>query len=114
MTSYFPDANTWLALVWEGYATTERPQRGSRAFRDRRVSSSAGIRSLGVAAVVTNAQAMGASVVNLQDAFALYDRFLEDPRIQLNTERDGLDRLARRVEPRSLARSRQKPSEISI
>jgi hypothetical protein len=38
---------------------------------------------------------MGASVVSLHDAFALYDRLLEDPRIALNAEPHGLDELMR-------------------
>ena len=114
MTSYFPDVNTWLALAWGGHlhhpAATAwfESVPGASRFIFSRYSQ------LGLLRLVTNTQVMGASVVSLHDAFALYDRFLEDPRIQLNTERDGLERLARRVEPRSLARSRQKPSEISI
>ena len=95
MTSYFPDVNTWLALAWEGHvhhgaatAWFESAPEPSR-FMFSRYSQ------LGLLRLVTNAQVMGDSVVSLQDAFALYDRLLEDPRIELKAEPRGLDELMR-------------------
>lgn len=38
---------------------------------------------------------MGDSVLSLGEAFALYDRVLEDPRVELNAEPRSVDRLMR-------------------
>jgi hypothetical protein len=38
---------------------------------------------------------MGDSVLTIEDAFAPYDRLLEDSRIELNHEPQGVDRLIR-------------------
>jgi toxin-antitoxin system PIN domain toxin len=95
MTSYFPDVNAWLALAWEGHVH----HRAAAAWFDGVPEQSRLIFSrysqLGLLRLVTNAQVMGDSVVSLQDAFALYDRLLEDPRIDLNAEPQGLDQLMR-------------------
>jgi hypothetical protein len=48
---------------------------------------------LGLLQLVTNAQVRGNSVVSLEEAFSLYDHLLEDPRIELNAEPRGLERL---------------------
>lgn len=97
MTSYFPDVNTWLALAWGGHvhhgaaaAWFEGVAEPSRFLFSR-------YSQLGLLRVVTNTQVMGDSVIGVQDAFALYDGLLEDPRIELLPEPPGLDRLMRTI-----------------
>lgn len=95
MTSYFPDVNTWLALTWNGHVhhgsavawfdTVEAPCR----FIFSRYSQ------LGLLRLVTNAQVMGDSVLDLRSAFGLYDEMLEDPRIEFHAEPPGLDTVMR-------------------
>jgi toxin-antitoxin system PIN domain toxin len=95
MTSFFPDVNTWLALVWEGHAHNRAAAAWFESVPEPSRFLFCRYSQLGLLRLVTNAQVMGVSVLNLQDAFALYDRLLEDPRIELNAEPEGLDRLMR-------------------
>lgn len=95
MTSYFPDVNTWLALAWDGHV--HHPA-ATAWFNDlpeacRLVFSR--YTQLGLLRLVTNTQVMGDSIVSLEDAFALYDRLLEDSRIQISPEPQSVDRLMR-------------------
>ncbi len=95
MTSYFPDVNTWLALAWDGHV--HHP--GASAWFDGIPETSKVIFSrytqLGLLRLVTNGQVMGDSIVSLEDAFALYDRLLEDPRIDISPEPKSVDQLMR-------------------
>lgn len=95
MTSYFPDVNTWLALAWDAHvhhvvaaAWFEGVPEPSRFLFSR-------YSQLGLLRLVTNAQVMADSAVSLEEAFALYDRLLEDPRIELRAEPQGLEGLMR-------------------
>jgi toxin-antitoxin system PIN domain toxin len=97
MTSYFPDVNTWLALAWDGHvhhptATTwfnDLPEACRLVFSR--------YTQIGLLRLVTNTQVMGDSMVSLEDAFALYDRLLEDSRIEMNPEPQSVDRLMRKA-----------------
>jgi toxin-antitoxin system PIN domain toxin len=95
MTSYFPDVNTWLALTWEGHVHHPAAKAWFESVPDPSRFVFSRYSQLGLLRLVTNAQVMGDSVFNLQDAFALYDRLLEDPRIALNAEPRRLDELMR-------------------
>lgn len=97
MVSYFPDVNTWLALVWEGHVN----HRVAIGWFDGAADTSRFIFSrysqLGLLRLITNSQVMGDSVVSLGGAFALYDSLMEDARIQLAPEPQDVDRLMRAV-----------------
>ncbi len=95
MTSYFPDVNAWLALVCDGHSHHESAVAWFESVAESSRFIFCRYSQLGLLRLVTNAQVMGASVLNLQDAFALYDRLLEDSRIQLSSEPRGLDGLMR-------------------
>ena len=95
MTSYFPDVNTWLALSWEAHVHHRAATTWFEAVADPCRLIFSRYSQLGLLRLVTNAQVMGDSVVSLEDAFALYERLLEDPRIQLNPEPKGVDQLMR-------------------
>ncbi|HEY7337791.1 MAG TPA: TA system VapC family ribonuclease toxin [Bryobacteraceae bacterium] len=95
MTLYFPDVNVWLALTWEGHihhqsavAWFERLAEPFRLVFSR-------YSQLGLLRLATNAQVMGDSVLGIEDAFAMYDRLLEDSRIEVSAEPQGIDRLMR-------------------
>ncbi len=55
------------------------------------------ITQLGLLRLLTNAQVMGESAVLLNDAFALYDRWLEDSRVELVREPRGIELLFRQT-----------------
>lgn len=95
MTSYFPDVNTWLALTWDGHVH----HRPAAAWFESVPASCRVIfcrySQLGLLRLVTNAQVMGDSVLDLGSAFALYDELLADLRIEFDAEPPGLDTLMR-------------------
>lgn len=95
MTSYFPDVNTWLALAWDGHVHHQEAANwfGGVLEPSRLIFSR--YSQLGFLRLMTNAKVMGDSVVSLEDAFAAYDCFLDDPRIELGREPHGVDRLFR-------------------
>ncbi len=92
MTSYLIDVNVWLALSWEGHvhsvAATEwlsgRPKSATRLQFCRTTQ-------LGLLRLLTNGQVMGASVLDLGQAWQVYDRWMEDPRVRFAGEAAGTD-----------------------
>jgi toxin-antitoxin system PIN domain toxin len=92
MISYLIDINVWVALTW-----TQHPhsgvahrwfqnlgKRGSRLLFCR-------ITQLGLLRLLTNSKVMGDSVVTIHAAWALYDRWLEDPRVEFTAEPRGIE-----------------------
>ena len=92
MTSYLIDINVWLALTW-------RLHSGSRSAHQWLAPLSAGearlvfcrITQLGFLRLLTNRAVMGDSVLTLGGAFAMFDRWCEDPRIALRDEPAGTE-----------------------
>ena len=97
MTSYFPDVNTWLALAWEGHGHHRAASGWFESVDEPCRLIFSRYSQLGLLRLVTNAQVMGGSVVSLEDAFAIYDRLLEDPRIELKEEPRGFEGLMRKA-----------------
>lgn len=93
MNSYFLDVNTWLALAWEGHVHHQAAAAWVQGVTEPSRLIFSRYSQLGLLRLLTNSQVMGGSVVSLADAFVLYDRLLEDPRIELNAEPQGIDQL---------------------
>ena len=80
-TSLFPDINVWVALTYEGHvhhttaATwfTELPPDATLAF--------CRFTQLGLLRLLTTAAVMGDEVMTQPQAWAAYDRWLQDPRV---------------------------------
>ena len=97
MTSYFPDVNAWLALAWDAHVHHAVAAAWFEGVPEPCQFLFSRYSQLGLLRLVTNPQVMGDSVVTLAQAFALYDRLLEDPRIELRAEPQGIDGLMRVV-----------------
>jgi uncharacterized protein len=95
MISYCPDINTWLALAWEGHVHHSVALAWSESIPATSHLIFSRYSQLGLLRLVTNSQVMGDSVISLAGAFALYDSLIEDPRIELAPEPQGLDRVVR-------------------
>lgn len=81
MISYFPDLNVWLALSDRGHPhnTMARIWVNGLAPDDRLLFSR--YTQIGLLRLLTNAAVMGDQTLTIGQAWALYDRWLEDPRV---------------------------------
>ena len=91
MISFFPDVNVWLALsdaanvhnaeVWNWFNVLPRE---TKLIFSRYTQ-------LGLLRLLTNASVMQQQVLTLQGAWAVYDRWMEDARVQFYPEPSGLE-----------------------
>lgn len=86
MTSYFPDLNVWIAL-----SVLVHPHNGQawewmkRLAPDDRLIFSR-YTQIGLLRLLTNTAVMGDQTLTLRQAWAVYDRWLEDPRVEFCPE----------------------------
>lgn len=82
MTSFFPDLNVWLALSDGGHTHHS----AAKAWFDRLPYDARLIFSrysqIGLLRLLSNTSVMGERVHTLRDAWAVYDRWLEDPLVE--------------------------------
>jgi toxin-antitoxin system PIN domain toxin len=79
MTSFFPDLNVWLALSDGGHSHhSETKAWFDRLSYDARLIFSR-YTQIGLLRLLTNASVMGERTHTLRNAWAVYDRWLEDP-----------------------------------
>jgi len=91
MTSFFPDLNVWLALSvpdhthqseawnWLNSTTTD-----ARLIFVR-------FTQIGLLRLLSNSAVMGAQTATLGEAWELYDRWFEDPRVEFYPEPAGME-----------------------
>lgn len=97
MISFFPDLNVWLALSFAKHS------HGADAWHwlDQLPVESTFLFSrytqLGLLRLLTNSAAMGADALTVHEAWAIYDRWLDNPRIELHPEPRHLDAAFRRA-----------------
>jgi len=92
MTSYLIDINVWLALSWGRHPHSsaahewlgELPKASVRLLFCR-------ITQLGLLRLLTNAMVMGQSVLSIDGALGVYDRWREDPRVEFIAEPSGTE-----------------------
>ena len=89
--------NTWLAPAWEGHVHHQTAAAWFEGVPEPSQFILSRYSQLGLLRLITNAQMMGDSVISVEDAFALYDDLLADPRIGLRAEPDDVERLMRTV-----------------
>jgi uncharacterized protein len=87
----FPDINVWIALTYQGHvhhlAATDwfdTVDAGSRLFFCR-------FTQLGLLRLLTARAVMDEEVMNQEEAWAIYDRWLQDDRVNLMDEPPGLE-----------------------
>lgn len=112
MTSYLIDINVWLALSWGGHPSSV----AAHAW----LAVEAGVKSrllfcritqLGLMRLLTNESVVGGDALTVEAAFAVEDRWREDPRVEFAVERHGLERLFREA---TMGVLKQKASKVLI
>jgi toxin-antitoxin system PIN domain toxin len=91
MISFFPDLNVWLALsvalhrhnadAWNWLSPLPRE---ARLIFSRYTH-------VGLLRLLTNQSVMGEQTLTLRKAWGVYDRWLNDPRVEFHAEPRGLD-----------------------
>jgi toxin-antitoxin system PIN domain toxin len=91
MISFFPDLNVWLALSISGHRhNTEAWNWLNPLPREARLVLSR-YTHIGLLRLLTNQSAMGEQTLTLRKAWSVYDRWLNDPRVEFYPEPRGLD-----------------------
>lgn len=86
MTLYFPDVNVWIALSVLAHPHNELAWKWKTLLpADDRVIFSR-YTQLGLLRLLTNNAVMGDQTLTLGKAWAIYDRWLEDPRVEFCPE----------------------------
>jgi toxin-antitoxin system PIN domain toxin len=90
-TSLFPDINVWVALTYEGHV-----HHATAASWFTSVSPDASLvfcrfTQLGLLRLLTTAAVMGDEVMTQPEAWAAYDRWHQDDRVELAGEPSGLE-----------------------
>ena len=97
MTLFFPDLNVWLAL--SDAANTHHAVawrwRNLLSGNDKLIFSR--YTQIGLLRLLANAAVMGDQVHKLRAAWQVYDRWLEDPRVEFYLEPRGVDSTFRKV-----------------
>ncbi len=101
MTSYLIDINVWLALTWDFHLHHLAAARWY-GKSDKSTLLFCRFTMLGLLRLLTNRQVMGDSTVTMAMALEIYDRWREDPRVELATELRGTEGFLRQaLEPYS-------------
>jgi len=91
MTSYFPDLNIWLALsdIGNSHNAIAWAWLNGLDPNDRLIFSR--YTQLGLLRLLTNKAVMGDQTLNLGQAWAVYDEWLADPRVEFYPEPSGVE-----------------------
>jgi len=100
MTLFFPDVNVWLALSVAEHQHSENAWQWLKSLPPDTQLSLARYTQLGILRLLTNAAVMGERPLSLQKAWSVYDRWLEDPRVEFYPEsRDADAHFRKLMEP---------------
>lgn len=97
MTLFFPDVNVWLALSVSGHPHHGHASRWLRVLPDDSTLLFSRFTQMGLLRLLANTAVMGDEVLTLGDAWVVYDRWLEDPRVEFHPEPPNLDAGFRRA-----------------
>ena len=90
------DINVWLALTWDRHPQ-HVPASGWYGSIDNAILLFCRLTMLGFLRLLTNQKVMGASTTTLAGALQLYDRWTQDPRVELVPEPRGAETLFRQA-----------------
>jgi uncharacterized protein len=90
MTSYLIDINVWLAMTWDQHPQHASAVRWYESIEDATLLFCR-FTMLGFLRLLTNEKAMGDSTATVSGALALYDRWKQDPRVELAAEPRGTE-----------------------
>jgi uncharacterized protein len=91
MTLFFPDLNVWLALSVASHAHSSSAWRWTKLLpHDSRLIFSR-YTQIGLLRLLSNTSVMGEQTLTLRKAWSVYDRWLEDPRVEFYPEPRNVD-----------------------
>jgi hypothetical protein len=97
MTLFFPDLNVWLALSVAGHSHTSDSWHWMKLLpSDARLIFSR-YTQIGLLRLLTNTSVMGEQTLTLRNAWSVYDRWLEDPRVEFYPEPRNVDAAFRHI-----------------
>lgn len=91
MTSFFPDLTVWLALSVTAYSHSSDAWRWMNLLSPEAILIFSRYTHIGLLRLLRNQSVMGEQTLTLGKAWAVYDRWLEDPRIEFYPEPRGID-----------------------
>lgn len=91
MTLFFPDLNVWLALSDTGHTHSASAWKWLKMLPDDRKLIFSRYTQIGLLRLLTDASVMGDQTLTLRKAWGVYDRWLEDPRVEFYPEPRNLD-----------------------
>ena len=101
-TSLFPDINVWIALTYEGHAHHVNAAEWFATVSPQASLAFCRFTQLGLLRLLTAEAVMGDEVMTQPQAWAAYDRWLRDPRVDFVDEPADLE-----ISFRNLTRLRQ-------
>jgi toxin-antitoxin system PIN domain toxin len=97
MSSFFPDLNVWMALSVAGHSHSAEAWRWLTLLpADARLVFSR-YTHVGLLRLLTNDAVMGRRTLTLGQAWNVYDRWRNDPRVEFHAESRGLEGAFREV-----------------
>jgi len=85
-TSLFPDVNVWVALTYEGHAHHSHAAEWFATLGPNVTFAFCRFTQLGLLRLLTAAAVMGDEVMTQPQAWAAYDRWRDDPRVEFVDE----------------------------
>ena len=82
MTLFFPDLNVWLALSDTGHTHSTGAWKWMKMLPDDAQLIFSRYTQVGLLRLLTNISIMGDQTLTLRKAWGVYDRWLEDPRVE--------------------------------
>jgi toxin-antitoxin system PIN domain toxin len=91
MTLFFLDVNVWIALSVSGHSQNSNAFNWLEELPDDSTLIFSRFTQLGLLRLLTNTAVMGDEALTLRRAWAVYDRWLQDPRVQFYPEPRNID-----------------------
>jgi toxin-antitoxin system PIN domain toxin len=91
MISFFPDLNVWLALSDIGHTHNAVAWRWMQSLPGNHRLFFSRFTQIGLLRLLTSSAVMGSATLTLGKAWGVYDRWLEDPRVEFHPEPRGLE-----------------------
>ena len=91
MTLFFPDLNVWLALSDSGHIHSTGAWKWMKMLPDDAQLIFCRYTQVGLLRLLTNTSIIGDQTLTLRKGWDVYDRWLEDPRVELYPEPRNLD-----------------------
>ena len=97
MTLFFPDLNVWLALSDTGHRHSTGAWKWMKMLPEDAQLIFSRYTQVGLLRLLTNTSIMGDQTLTLRKAWGVYDRWLEDPRVEFYPEPRNLDAAFREI-----------------